>query len=222
MASNFDTRIENLTGTDSVVFTDAQKLVFANYTYNQILNEINDVDPTRYDRTTHAEFTADQTNFSLPVTSGVQNAISGQIQSVLVKYDSSGLVRRVEFQQKRDIDKNATHSQTNPVGWWEKNNYYILPVPDTTVSAANKGIELNYSLRPAAMTAITDEPDFDKEYWELIPLGVAADYLQAQGDYQLSDRYRNDYKEKLKQMRMKVTQRGDENFTFVPFQENYN
>lgn len=218
MASNFNSVIELYTGTDSNTFTDANKLIYANYVYRNILNEINDVDSSRYNRTAHADFTASQSNFSLPVTSGVQDAISGQVLSIWVKYESGGNWYKVEFYPKSAIDLNKTYSEVSPVGWWEKNNFYILPQTDTTISG---GIKIDYSLRPSDFSAITDEPDFDKEYWGLIPLGVSYRYLRAQGDYALADRYQQEYNQMLQLMRQKLHARTDMNMRFVPYFEDY-
>ena len=212
MATNFDDTIELLTGTDSTTFTDANKLILANYIYRELCNDINTVDPTRFNRTAYFDFTpdtdsnADGADHSLPLTSSVSDLVAGQVNSIWVRYSTSGDWYKVSFIPKGEIDFNTTYSESEPVGWWEGNNFKILPQPSTTITNGGK---INYSNRATDLAAITTDPvAIDKEFWELIPIGVSYKYLQADGDYELSERYKQEYELGRQRMKQKVQSRG--------------
>ena len=100
------------------------------------------------------------------------------------------------------------------IGWWEKNNYYINPQTDTTIT---NGIKITYSNRIAELSSITDDPTgLDKEFWELIPLGVAYRYLRAKGEYNKSEVYKGEYELGKKNMISKIQSRLETAPTYKP------
>jgi hypothetical protein len=225
MATNFDDTIELFTGTNSTTFTDADKLILANYIYRELCAEVNEVDPTRFNRTAYADFTpdtdsnADGADHSLPLTSGVSDLVAGQVDAIWVRYSASTNWYLVTFYPKSDIDFNRTYSEVNPIGWWEGNNFKILPQPSAVVT---DGLKINFSNRATDLTTITTDPvALDKEFWELIPIGVAYKKLQADGDYELSERYKQEYESGKLKMKRKIDSRGGNKAMVMTFGENY-
>lgn len=205
MATNFDRYIELLTNSDSTDFPDSDKLIYANIVYRELMAVVNEIDPTKYHRTSHADFTANQNNFSLPDTSGVPDLVAGQVLGIWVKYSSDGNWVQVNFFPKDQINLNTTYSASEPVGWWEKNNFYINPQTDTTIT---NGIKITFSDRVSDLTAITDDPvGIDKEFWELIPLGVAYKYLFAHGEYNKALSFKREFEDMKKGMINKIQSR---------------
>ncbi len=216
MSTNFDDTIELLTGTNSTTFTDADKLILANYIYRELCADINEVDPTRFHRTAYFDFTPTSTkdgaDHSLPLTSGVSDLVSGQVLEIWVTYDGTNWYP-VEFYPKNSIDFNYTYSTVSPVGWWEGNNFKVLPQPTATVTNGGK---ITYSNRATDLASITTDPvAIDKEFWNLIPIGVSYRKLQADGDYELSERYKGEYMQGRMEMKRKIASRGNEKKGFT-------
>lgn len=218
MSINFNDYIEQICNVTTSDFTDAKKLILANYIYRELCADINEVDPTRFQRTSYFDFiptsTKDGADHSLPLTSGVSDLVSGQVLEIWVTYDGSTWYP-VEFYPKTQIDFNNTYSTASPVGWWEGNNFKVLPQPTATVTNGGK---ITFSNRATDLTAITTDPiAIDKEFWGLIPIGVSYRFLESKGQYNQADRYKQEYMQGRLEMKRKISDRGNQKkgFTLV-------
>jgi hypothetical protein len=106
-------------------------------------------------------------------------SIACKLEEVHIKYDSADDYAKAEIIDKSEIDSemfndNGIYDKSNPKVFVYRDSYFIRPLlTDTTVT---DGIKLLIQQRQDTLTNATDEPNFESNFHNLLPLKVAQDY----------------------------------------------
>lgn len=101
------------------------------------------------------------------------------IKRVEVKYsDSLAPVTLYDASQntKSEFENLDNFSSANPQMRFFRNSIFIRPLPDTTVT---NGLYIEYLKRQSDLSGTSDEADFEANFHDLIPLGVAMRFFIA-------------------------------------------
>ena len=107
-------------------------------------------------------------------------SIAVKLEEVYVKYDSSDDYVQAEIVDKSELSsemfqETGAYDKTNPKVFVYRDSFFITPLlTDDTVT---DGIKLLVLARQDTLTDVTDSPDFESNFHNLIPLKVAQDYF---------------------------------------------
>ena len=171
-----------LTNTDSVTLTDADILTILNVKYG---HRILDILRVQVDK--NANITESYTNLvSLTGLVAGDNGYNGEyaFPTNLLKpiraevlYTTTGTPLKctvydiTDSQSSEQVGEvNDTFSQADPYIRFERDSFFLRPIPTTSVTA---GLHIWYEKRQTALTALSETPDFEQNLHDILAVDIA-------------------------------------------------
>lgn len=171
-----------LTNTDSVTLTDADILTILNVKYGHRILDILKIQTDKNANLTEAysdlvsltglvagdigyngEYPF-PTDFLRPVRAEVLYTTTG----TPVKCEIYDIADSSDSEQPGEV--NDTFSQANPYVRFERDSYFIRPIPTTSVNA---GLHIWYEKRQTALTALSETPEFESNLHDILAVDIA-------------------------------------------------
>lgn len=171
-----------LTNTNSVTLEDADILTILNIKYGHRILDILKIQTDK-----NANLTEAYSNLvSLTGLVAGDNGYNGEYAfptdllrpvRAEVLYTSTGTPVKCEVYDITDShdseqpgEVNNTFSQANPYVRFERDSYFIRPIPTTSVTA---GLHIWYEKRQTALTALSETPDFESNLHDILAVDIA-------------------------------------------------
>lgn len=171
-----------LTNTNSTTLSDADILTILNIKYGHRILDILKIQTDK-----NANLTESYTNL-VSLTGLVAGDIgyngeypfpTGLLRPVRVeiRYTATGTPVKCEIYDIADSEDseqpgevNNTFSQANPYIRFERDSYFVRPIPETSITG---GLHIWYEARQTALTALSETPEFESNLHDVLSVDIA-------------------------------------------------
>jgi len=182
---------------------DAGLATWINDAYMYMIDEITEVRPEYFTKSSTTAIIENQQEYDLPDD-------WDKILLVNALYD--GVWKRPKPMQNADIHGISIHSDTSssqgfsiaqPYYYLIGDNIGLMPIPSTTTA---DGLKIWYVYTPTELFEDDDEPAFPVKYHHHIKYGAYANYLDQDDDHVAAERLRIRFDERIRRMTQSFSQ----------------
>lgn len=171
-----------LTNTNSTTLSDADILIILNIKYGHRILDILKIQTDK-----NANLTESYTNLvsltglvagdigyngEYPFPTGLLRPVRAEI-----RYTATGTPVECEIYDIADSanseqpgEVNNTFSQANPYVRFERDSYFVRPIPETSITG---GLHIWYEARQKALTALSETPEFEPNLHDVLSVDIA-------------------------------------------------